>query len=46
MRFDNPGDIVGCRFKITHGSKAFEFTEDVNHKVVKIKKVIFFIIKT
>lgn len=47
LRFDNPADVVGCRFKITHGNKAFDFVEDVNQaKVTKIKKVIFFLIKT
>ncbi len=47
LKFDNPTDIVGCKFKIMHGNKAFEFTEDVDkNKVTKIKKVIFFYIKT
>jgi hypothetical protein len=26
FKFDNPGDVVGSKFKVTHGSKAFEFT--------------------
>ena len=33
--------------KIQHGSKAFEFAEDIDHsKVTKIKKIVYFIIKS
>lgn len=47
LKFDNPVDIVGCRFKISHGSKAFDFTEDIDKsKTTKIKKVAFFIVKS
>lgn len=47
LKFDNPVDVVGCRLKISHGSKAFDFTEDIDkNKVTKIKKVVFFIVKS
>lgn len=47
MKFENQTDVVGCRLKITHGSKAFDFVEDIDKsKITKIKKVVFFIVKT
>ena len=47
LKFDNPGDVVGCKFKLTHGNKGFDFAEDIDkNKLTKIKKVIFFIIKS
>ena len=47
IKFDNTADAVGCKLKIQQGSKAFDFGEDVDHsKVTKIKKIIYFIIKS
>lgn len=47
MKFDNITEIAGCHFKIMHGNKAFDFTEDIDHsKLTKIKKIIYFIIKS
>jgi len=47
LKFDNPGDVVGCKFKATQGSKAFDFAEEIDKsKITKVKKVVFFIIKS
>jgi hypothetical protein len=47
FKFDNPSDVVGCKFKITHGGKAFDFPEDIDKsKVTKIKKIVHFLIKS
>lgn len=47
LKFDNPTDIVGCKFKMNYGSKAFDFQEDIDRsKISKIKKVVFFNIKS
>lgn len=45
LKFDNPTEFVGCKFKVNHGSKAFDFTEEIDRNK-KIKKVVFFIIKS
>jgi hypothetical protein len=39
--------VAGCKLKVQHGSKAFEFAEDIDHsKLTKIKKIVYFIIKS
>jgi len=39
--------VVGCKFKITHSGKAFDFTEDIDKgKITKIKKIVHFLIKS
>jgi hypothetical protein len=46
IKFDST-DASGCKLKIQHGSKAFEFTEDIDtSKTTKIKKVVFFLVKS
>jgi hypothetical protein len=47
LKIDSPSDIIGCKFKIQHGSKAFDFVEDIDHnKTTKIKKIVHFIVKS
>lgn len=47
LKFDSPNEVAGCKLKIQYGTKAFDFTEDVDHsKLTKIKKIVYFIIKS
>ena len=47
LKFDNPADVAGCRFKIMQNSRAFEFTEEIDQtKMSKIKKIIHFVAKS
>lgn len=47
IKFESTVEAAGCRLRIQQGSKVFEFSEDIDHsKTTKIKKVVFFIIKS
>jgi len=47
LKFDNPSDVTGCKLKIMHNNKSFDYLEDIDHnKTTKIKKIAHFIIKS
>ena len=46
VKFDNFNEFGNSKIKIIYGTKAFELNTDSNSKVLKYKKIIYFITKS